>query len=253
MPPLPETPVTTNRMLLALPPASLARLRPDLEPVTLQRGQVIGRLGHPVAYLHFVDRGLVSLMKAMRDGRTVEIGTVGREGVTDAVATCGIGSTLLEGVVHIPGAALRIRLTTLLAAMQADAILQDLVHRYIRFCFFQVAQTAACNRLHLLEERCCRWLLTAHDSALSDTFPLTHEFLAMMLGVQRTGVSVAANTLKNAGLIDYSRGLVTITDRAGLEAAACECYASNEDMLSSCLDLGADSLLSPQSDVQKWR
>lgn len=250
---LPETPIITNRMLLALPPASLERLRPDLEPVELPRGQVIGRQGRPVEYLHFISRGLVSLVKTMRDGRTVEIGTIGREGVTEAAAACGIGTTLLEGVVQIPGAALRIRLAPLAEALAADAALQELLHGYIRFCFLQMAQTAACNRLHFLEERCCRWLLTAHDSALSDTFPLTHEFLAMMLGVQRTGVSVAANALKSAGLIDYSHGLVTITDRAGLEHAACECYGVTEDLLAGLFASGEESLSSASSIAQKWR
>jgi CRP-like cAMP-binding protein len=105
------------------------------------------------------------------------------------------------------------------------------MQKYARFAFSQLAQTAACNRLHSLEERCCRWLLLAHDSALADNFSLTHEFLAMMLGVRRSGVSIVAHLLKKAGLIEYKRGRVTILDRAGLMDAACECYGSTQMQL----------------------
>ena len=110
--------------------------------------------------------------------------------------------------------------------MASDHDFRCTIKKYIRFAISEIAQTAACNRLHTLEERCCRWLLIAYDSAMSDNFPLTHEFLAMMLGAQRAGVSVAAGALQRAGYIRYSRGQVTITNRTGLERGACECYAS---------------------------
>lgn len=110
--------------------------------------------------------------------------------------------------------------------MNRSQDLQRLLHRYYHLARSQIAQTAACNRLHTLEQRCCRWLLIAHDSACDDTFSLTHEYLAMMLGVQRTGVSLAANVLQRVGLIRYAWGRMTITDRRGLEAAACECYGT---------------------------
>jgi len=213
-----------NRILLALPPATLQRIRPALESVETVRGQPIEHIDRRVEHIYFVNRGLISLVKTMRDGRTVEIGAVGIEGVTDPMALFGIDRAALEIIVQIPGNALRIRVATLRAAMREDPVLQRLLPAYARFAFIQLAQTAACNRLHFLEERCCRWLLTAHDSALSDHFPLTHEFLAMMLGVQRSGVSIAANSLKKAGLIQYTHGVITISDRRGLENAACECY-----------------------------
>ena len=215
-----------NRILLALPPATLQRMRPTLESVQTVRGQLIGRVDRPIEHMYFVNRGLISLVKTMRDGRTVEIGAVGIEGVTDPTALCGIDKAALEVIVQVPGNAFRIRVDILRAYMREDPVLQHMMQAYLRFGFIQLAQTAACNRLHFLEERCCRWLLTAHDSALSDHFPLTHEFLAMMLGVQRAGVTIAANFLKKAGLIEYTHGLVTITDRRGLEAAACECYGT---------------------------
>ena len=215
-----------NRLLLSLRPETLERLRPDLELVPLQRGQVIDHVDGKIENLHFVNRGLVSLVKTMSDGRSVEIGAVGIEGVTDPSALFGIDEAVVETIVQVPGTALRIPLEPLTNEMAADHDFRCTIKKYVRFAISEIAQTAACNRLHTLEERCCRWLLIAHDSALSDSFPLTHEFLAMMLGVQRAGVSVAAGTLQKAGFIRYVRGQVTITKREGLERGACECYAS---------------------------
>jgi CRP-like cAMP-binding protein len=176
--------------------------------------------------MYFVNRGLVSLVKTMQDGRTVEVSAIGPEGVSDPNALFGIERAVLESVVQISGSALRIRHDVLAREIDSDAVLRGVVHEYARFAVEQIVQTAACNRLHSLEERCCRWLLIAHDSALADTFPLTHHFLAVMLGVQRSGVTIAARFLKKAGLIQYTRGNVTVTDRPGLEEAACECYAT---------------------------
>jgi CRP-like cAMP-binding protein len=144
---------------------------------------------------------------------------------------------VLDAVVQIPGSAFRIERESLTRHLASDDALRTLILNYLRFAFSQVAQTAACNRLHSLEERCCRWLLTARDSAPSDVFPLTHEFLAMMLGVQRSGVTIAARVMKKAGLIGYSRGEVTILDRSGLESAACECYESLRAQLSALFAL----------------
>lgn len=154
----------------------------------------------------------------------VEIGDIGIEGMTNPRAVFGLDQAVLESLVLIPGTALRIKCETLRAEMMRDEAIGRLIQNYARFAIGMLAQIAACNRLHSLEARFCRWLLVAHDNALSDSFPLTHESLAMMLGVQRTGVSITANLLRQAGLIDYSRSRVTITHREGLEEAACECY-----------------------------
>ncbi len=215
---------TANRILLALPPATFERIRSNLEHVDLVRGQIVYHVDLPINELYFVDRGLISLVKTMQDGRTVEIGAVGIEGVTGCNALFGMESAILESIVQLPGSALRVRADTLRKEMAADGALRGYIQKYAHFAVAQLAQTAACNRLHSLEERCCRWLLIAHDNARSDSFRLTHEFLAMMLGVQRSGVSLTASILQKAGLICYARGIVTVTDRPGLEAAACECY-----------------------------
>lgn len=225
-------PAINNRILLALPAASLKRLRPMLEALETTRGQVIDHVDGPIRHLYFVNRGLVSVVKTMEDGRTVEVGAVGLEGVTDPNALFGIDQAVLETMVQVPGSALRIGRDDLMDQMARDRPLRELMERYTRFAYAQMAQTAACNRLHSLEERFCRWLLICHDCALSDEFPLTHEFLAMMLGVQRAGVSIAANFLKRAGLIDYARGRMTIADRAGIEDAACECYRTMQTQLA---------------------
>lgn len=224
-----------NRLLLALPRATLVQMRPALHAVETLRGQAIDHVDGPVEHLYFVNRGFISVIKTMRDGRSVEVGGVGLEGLTDPNSLFGIEGAVLDTVVQIPGEAFRIRRELLTQLIGQSPALRRLIQNYARFAFSQLAQTAACNRLHSLEQRCCRWLLVAHDSALSDRFPLTHEFLAMMLGGPRASVTIAASLLRSARLIDYSRGEVAILDRAGLEHASCECYATLRDELDVML------------------
>jgi CRP-like cAMP-binding protein len=213
-----------NRILLSLPQSSLKRLRHALEFHTIAKGEVIARLGQPIEYLYFVNRGLISFVKTMQDGRAVEIGVVGIEGISSPHALFGINKAILEALVQVPGTAFRISRDSLKRLMAEDPPLREALEKYVNFYIAAFAQTAACNRLHHLDERCCRWLLIAHDSARSNTFSLTHEFLAMMLGVQRAGVSITAGNLQKARLIKYRRGQVTITNRSVLENTACECY-----------------------------
>lgn len=224
----------TNRLLLALPPATLARLMPEMELIQTESGAVIDHVDGLIEHLYFVNRGIVSLVKVMHDGRSVEVGAVGVEGITDSNALFGVDVAITETMVQVPGSAFKVSRAFLSRELENDKALRRMMERYWRFAFGQLAQTAACNRLHTLEERCCRWLLTSHDSALADTFPLTHEFLATMLGTTRSSVSLTAKVLHRAGCIDYVRGVVTIIDRAGLEETACECYgetASEMDRL----------------------
>ena len=213
-----------NRILLSLPESSLKRPRHAFEFRTIAKNEPIDRLDQPIEYMHFVNRGLISFVKTMLDGRSVEIGVVGIEGISNPYALFGINKAVLETMVQIPGTTFRIRRDKLMDIIAQDDALEEAFEKYVHFSVAAIAQTAACNRLHYLEERCCRWLLIAHDSARSDTFPLTHEFLAMMLGVQRAGVSITASALQKAGLIQYRHGQITIINRSGLEDAACECY-----------------------------
>lgn len=218
-----------NRILLGLAADVLKELRPHLHLAELRKGVTISRKGEPINTHYFINRGIVSLIKRMEDGRAVEIGTRGIEGLTTPELLLGVKTPLYEAVVHVPGTAFAISRTRLKDHFQKTHRLSTAVLAYVQAAASQIAQTAACNRLHQLEQRCCRWLLVAHDSARSDRFPLTHEFLAMMLGVQRPRISVALKKLQAAGVLDYSRGQLTIIDRTGLERQSCECYRTTAD------------------------
>jgi CRP-like cAMP-binding protein len=215
---------TTNRLVGALSVQARRTLWPLLERFTIAPGEVLFDVGTPVTHLYFIERGLVSLVKRMEDGKALEVGAVGIEGISTPNAIFGVDRAIVESVVQIPGAVLRIRKEDFKEMLDDDADFRRVVQGYISAALNQVAQTAACNALHSLEERCSRWLLIGHDNALSDSFPLTHDALAQALGVRRASVSVTESALQKAGLIDYTRGNVRIIDRPGLQSVACECY-----------------------------
>lgn len=228
--------VSANRILGALSREARADLWPHLERVEMHQGHIYNSVNSTIRHLYFIERGMVSLVKIMRDGRTVEIGAVGIEGVADPSGIFDTERAILESVVQIPGSALCIERRVLKEKMAHNFEIMRMMQRYAAVALSQFMQTAACNCLHSIDRRCCRWLLTAHDSALADTFPVTQEFLAMMLGVQRASVSIAAQTLQRAGLIDYTRGRVTIVNRQRLEEAACECYDTVHQQLGILYD-----------------
>jgi CRP-like cAMP-binding protein len=201
------------------------------QPVSLVRGQRLSSVDDATKHVYFINRGLVSIVKTMEDGRTIEIGALGLAGMTSPLSLLGINKELLDLIVQVPGTALRIGRDALLREVESDPAIRRLMQDYLRFTASELARNVACSRLHHLEQRCCLWLLLAHDSALSDEFPLTHEFLAMMLGYQRAGVSVAMSGLGKVGLIAHKRGHLTIKNRAGLESAACECYRTIQSEL----------------------
>jgi len=213
-----------NRFLQALPHAVSQRLAKQLEPISLGRGSVITHAGAPAGDLCFPDRGLISLVKIMEDGRTAEVGFVGIEGVVGVSALLGLEQSAFEAIVQVGGSARCIKTSVLRAEMESSLALKELVLRYMYYAVNQLAQTAACNRLHSLRQRCCRWLLTAHDNVGEGTFTLTHEFLALMMGVNRPSLSLTVAMLRRRGLIQYTRASVTIRDRRGLESGSCECY-----------------------------
>lgn len=210
----------------ALPKATFDRLAPHLVALPLPHHTVLFRARDEVRRVYFIDQGMVSLIQGMKDGRTVEVGAIGTEGAVGSNAVFGVSDALLETMVQMPGRARAVAPEILAEEARRCHVLSSLLQGIVHIEVAQIAQTAACNRLHGLEQRCCRWLLTAHDNAGSDEFPLTQEFLAMMLGVRRPGVTVAARSLQQAGYIRYRRGLIEITDRKGLERASCECYAA---------------------------
>jgi CRP-like cAMP-binding protein len=215
-----------NRIIAALSETSRRGLRSALERMETKRGQVLSVAGTTLSHFYFIESGMVSLVKWMRNGEGVEITAVGPEGIVPPGVVVDFERAVLESIVQIPGSVLRIRRDDLRRRLARDHELLTLMRSYAETAMSQLAQTAACNILHPVEARCCRWLLMAHDSAHSDNFQLTHEFLGMMLGVRRATVSVAAEALQRAGLIHYSHGNLTITDRPALERVACECYAT---------------------------
>ncbi|GAA0608458.1 Crp/Fnr family transcriptional regulator [Craurococcus roseus] len=213
-----------NGLLAALPPGDLARLRPMLRPVELPFDGTLTPAGSEVDAVLFPETGMVSLLAALEDGEQVEVGIVGREGLVGLPLVFGDDRSLTEARVQQEGTALRMDAAALRDGMGGSAALRALLLRYALAFNTQVSLTAACNAFHVVEQRLARWLLTAHDRADGDEFPMTHDFLSLMLGVRRPGLSVAAGALQKAGLIQYARGRMAITDRHGLEAASCECY-----------------------------
>jgi CRP-like cAMP-binding protein len=218
-----------NRLLDALSAEALERLRPHLEAVSLQADQTIQEPGETAEYVFFPTRGLISMVAMMNDGESVEIGMIGKEGMFSVSAILGDDRPSQRAMVQLAGSGLRMKSELLREEAKANPQLQALLLRYAQVTLSTAAQSAACNRLHLLEQRCARWLLSAHDRAETDTFSMTHEFLAMMLGVRRPGVTVAAQSLQAGGFITYNHGTMTILDRSGMEAASCECYRYIQD------------------------
>lgn len=214
-----------NRLLETLPDQLLERIRPFLKPVALKRGNVLYQVGDRVEHVFFVTRGIVSLVRTMRDGRMVEVGGIGVEGVAGVNALFDVDTALFETFVQVPGEAFRAPVSLIRELMESEPETHNVIESYIHVVLAQISQTAACNRLHSAIQRCCRWLLVCHDSSRGDEFHLTQEFLSIMIGVRRASVTEVAVALQKAGLITYQRGRIRILDRAQLEQQACECYS----------------------------
>jgi CRP-like cAMP-binding protein len=213
-----------NGLLAALPPEDLARLRPSLHPVELPFDETLFPADGTIEAVLFPESGMVSLLATLEDGEQVEVGIVGREGLVGLPLIFGDDRSPVEARVQMEGTALRMDAAALRDGMGESAALRGVLLRYVLALHSQVTLTAGCNARHAIEQRLARWLLTAHDRADGDEFAMTHEFMAMMLGVRRPGVSLAAGLLQKAGLIQYARGRMAVTDRPGLEATSCECY-----------------------------
>jgi CRP-like cAMP-binding protein len=226
-----------NRLLAALPAADYARILPSLTVVPLKLKDVLHKPGVPIREVYFPGGGFCSMLTVLEDGSMVEIATVGREGVVGV-------SAVLDGA-PVTSAAMVQGATDTCYQMPVDAFrremdrrgaFHELITHFTQALFGFVAQSTACNALHSVEQRLARWLLLAQDRMESEEFPLTQEFVAMMLGASRPTVTVVAGTLQKAGLIKYRHGRVTIVDRENLEAASCECYRTATDLLRSVTD-----------------
>ncbi|MBD2534751.1 Crp/Fnr family transcriptional regulator [Nostoc flagelliforme FACHB-838] len=195
-----------------------------MEVVPLEFKQHLYLRNQPIEYVYFLNYGVASMLTVLTDGSAIEVATVGNEGMVGLPVFLGADRIPGECFIQVPGYGLRMRVDAFKTHVTASSRLHDLLQRYTQGLFNQIAQSAACNRLHSIEERLCRWLLMTADRVETNSFPLTQEFLSKMLGVNRSSVSLSASVLQRAGLISYVRGQMTILDRDGLEATTCECY-----------------------------
>ncbi len=219
-----------------MPDEDYQRLVPDLEFVELPIKQVLYEPEEPIKHVYFVNQGIVSIVYTTEDGSTVEVGMVGNEGMVGIPVFLGGNMTTTSAFMQVPGTAMRMKAVRIKAEFDLGGSLQKLLLRYTQALLTQISHTAVCNRLNTVEERLARWLLMVADLTQSNEFPLTQEFIAQMLGVRRSGVTVAAGILSQAGMIRYSRGRITILNREDLEATSGESYRMIKTEFSRLLD-----------------
>jgi CRP-like cAMP-binding protein len=216
--------VVENRILALFPPVERARLLSQMEYVRLPLGQTIIEPGEPISYVYFPTGAMISLVSITGAGKSVEAGVIGVEGMAGLPVILGGGTTPMRSVVQIAGSAYRVRAQVAKAEFDRGGTLQRALHLYMHALFVAFSQSAACNRLHPTVGRLARWLLIASDGVQSETLYLTHDYLAVMLGMRRAGVTEACGLLRDNSLIDYFRGRIQIINRPGVEGVACECY-----------------------------
>jgi CRP-like cAMP-binding protein len=213
-----------NRLLTRFPAAELEPLRPHMEQVSLSHGDRIIVPDEPIRHVYFPLNSLLSMVTVMEDGAMVECSSIGREGMSGLPVLLEAGTTPMQTLVQIPGEAIRVEVKAFKRAYDEGREIQNILNRHVHVVIVIAAQSAACNRLHLVESRLCRWLLMCADGIGSNEINITHEYLAAMLGVRRASVSEVASRLQDAKLIRYQRGNIQIIDRENLKASACECY-----------------------------
>jgi CRP-like cAMP-binding protein len=222
-----------NLILLALPPQECAKLFSSLEFVRLNLHHVMHEAGEVMRSAYFLNNGLGSVLTVLPDGKSVEVGLIGKEGFVGSAIVFDFKTSPLRVVVQADATAYRVDVPTLRKILPECPKLEKQIQRFAMALAMQSTQLAACNRLHDVEERLARWLLMSHDRIGGETMPLTQEFLGQMLGTRRSSVSVAASILQKAGMITYTRGNVTIVDKPKLAEAACDCYQIIQDQKSN--------------------
>lgn len=215
-----------NRLINGLPRKDRKRMLERCEPVELVFGSVLCERDQPFLHSYFPLTGFISLVAPMSGHQPLEMGLIGNEGMLGATMVLGVNTVPLRAVVQGSGTSLRLTAVQLRRELRESPSLLRMLNRYLYILMAQLSQTAACTRFHEVEARLARWLLLTHDRAHADHFHLTHEFLADMLGVRRSGITIAAGDLQHKKLIRYSRGEISILDRKGLEAMSCECYSA---------------------------
>jgi CRP-like cAMP-binding protein len=214
----------TNLILASLSESDYQKLSASLEPVSLSMGQALYETDLKISYVYFPENAIISLIQTTQAGQSVEVGLVGREGMAGISLISGLIDSPYRAIVQIANGGWRMEADTFKEEFNKGGAFHDLILRYQHGLMMQIANTAVCNRLHPVEQRLARWLLMTQDRVQANELYLTHEFIATMLGVGRVPVTLAAGMLQKAGLIQYSRGEITISNRAGLELVACECY-----------------------------
>lgn len=217
-------PLSANRLIGGLPTAVIDALLPSCELVSLEFRQVLYEPGTPITHAYFPVSGVISLLTLLDDAPPLELVLVGREGMIGQPLALGVDRDPNRALVQAPGSAYRLTAARFRAALKRHTALRDVMGRFTALLFVESGRFAACNRAHNLSQRCARWLLETGDRVDGAEFPLTHEFLATMLGVRRAGVTEVAHALQRAGLITYRRGRITLVNQAGIEAVACSCY-----------------------------
>lgn len=227
---LSSTRTTGNFFLDALSPSARDTILPSLERVALHSGDVIYELGQGFDAVVFPVSAVISVVMYLPDGSSAEVGIIGRDGMSGLMMALGQPKARQRCVVQVADGGLRMNADAFLSVLAQSQELQSIVRRYAEATLVTTAQLSACNTLHHVNKRCARWLLMAHDRVEADNLLLTQEFLGQMLGARRGSVNLAAGALHDAGLITYSRGRISVLDRAGLEAASCECYRLLDEM-----------------------
>lgn len=224
-----------NHLIDSLPRKDRTRLLSICEPVQLVLGEILCEPGQPTRHVYFPTQGFISLLASIDGKPGVEVGLVGSEGMVGSQLALGVSAVPLHGLVQGPGAAWRVAAAAFSDELLRGMALQKLLNRYIYVLMAQLASSATCLRFHQIGPRMARWVLMSQDRAHADSFHLTQEFLAYMLGVRRVGVTQAASALQRDGLIEYHHGHMTVTDRSGLEAAACSCYQTDHQIYQALL------------------
>jgi CRP-like cAMP-binding protein len=223
----PQRSTIANRLIESLPVSDRRRLLGDCETVELAFADVLYTPGQPLRHIYFPTGSFISLIMPVDDSTALEVGLVGNEGMFGTPLALGVALSPMRAVVQGAGSALKMDAAAFGRELDRSAALRQRIDRYIFVQLSQLAQTAACTRFHVVEARLARWLLMTQDRAQSNTFHVTQEFLAFMLGVRRVGVTKAASSLQNRQLIQYSRGNIAVLDRRGLKAASCGCYKAD--------------------------